>query len=161
MQRIIFFKLADESFRTPKLFASLLAAFALLLFFVSVTQAFESWDNLKAVNSCLSGIENYQSNPEEFTLCQKMADDSFGFNIRLDQVKKNFTVPSFISISAKDWYLTKKQIMIALLQPIAWMLFWAAILILSLGIYRAGKIVIPIKQAIQELPKEHHIKHKK
>lgn len=137
MDKMIFFKLGDETIRMPKFVGAFLAIVAVLLFFSSGAKMFESWDNIKAINSCLSSIGGYSSaEPEKFLVCQSMAKNAFDFNIRPDQS-----------------VLSNKQIAIALLLPVAELFFWLVVLIFALGLYNSGKIVIPVKQSVREIKK--------
>ncbi len=132
VDKVHFFKL-PSGLRTPKLFGAFLAVVALLLFFQSGALMFETWENLKLVNSCYSSAQALPSFSED---CRALAKDLLGLSVRPDQVS-----------------LGIRQMFIAFVGPLASMFFWIIVFLAGIGLYESGKIINPIQQSVRQMKK--------
>lgn len=132
MRRVMYYSLAGRDVHISKLIGAFIIVVALLLFFKSGANMIDSWDNVKFVNACL---KNVAGDEEKFIVCQDQALKSLDVYIRPGQDELN-----------------TKQFAMALLSPIAWLLFWIVVLILGLFFYRTGAFQIPIEERAAEKP---------
>ncbi len=131
MRRIIYLRCAGKEVHLPKLIGAFILFAALLMFIRSSAAMFDSWDNLKTVNECLS-----RAGGEEpfFGSCQGIAQGALDLFVRPGQTT-----------------LSNRQFWSALLAPIAAILFWLAALFVGYVFYRTGELVVPIEETIKEI----------
>ena len=103
MRRILYFRVAGKEVHLPKLIGAFVLFAALLMFIKASATMFDSWDNLKAVNDCLSRAEGEEP---FFSTCQGLAKGALDVFVRPGQTT-----------------LTNRQFWSALLGPIAAILF--------------------------------------
>lgn len=136
MHRLIYFRVGGREVHMPKLIGAFVLFAALLYFIQASAVMFNSWDNLKEINTCLKEPAN-----DPF-FCQDMAIKSSNLYVRLDQDS-----------------LSTRQFWGVLLGPIASVLVWLAALFIGWIIYKTGDVVLPIEESTVDLPE--HIKRKK
>ncbi|MEK6941568.1 MAG: hypothetical protein AABW85_01810 [archaeon] len=131
MRRLLFFRVGGRDVHMPKLIGAFVLFAALLYFIQASALMFNSWDNLKEVDSCLhdSGVDHFY--------CQDIAFKSTGLYVRVDQ-------------SA----LSMRQFWGVLLGPIANVLVWLAVLFIGWLIYKTGDLVLPIEESERVLPEK-------
>jgi len=101
------------------------------MFIKASATMFDSWDNLKAVNDCLSRAEGEEP---FFSTCQGLAKGALDVFVRPGQTT-----------------LTNRQFWSALLGPIAAILFWLAALFVGYLFYKSGELVVPIEETIRDV----------
>ncbi len=124
--------MAGKEVHLPKLIGAFVLFAALLMFIKASAVMFDSWDNIKAVNECLSraaGEEPF------FSSCQDLAKGALDVFVRPGQDA-----------------LTNRQFWSALLGPISSILFWLAVLFVGYVLYKTGELVVPIEETIRDLP---------
>ena len=132
MRRIIYLRAAGRDVHLPKLIGALILFAAVIMFFQTSAEMFNSWDNVKHVDNCL--------NPSEapFVLgvnCVDMAEQSLDVSIRADQKG-----------------LTLRQKVEAVAPSIAGIMFWLAALFAGYMVYRTGQLVLPLEEEVKILP---------
>ena len=83
MRRLLFFRVGGRDVHMPKLIGAFVLFAALLYFIQASASMFNSWDNLKEINSCLER-NKLGLIPSTFS-CQDMALKSSDLYLRLDQ----------------------------------------------------------------------------
>ena len=131
MRRILYFRVAGKEVHLPKLIGAFILFAALLMFIKASATMFDSWDNLKAVNDCLSRAEGEEP---FFSTCQGLAKGALDVFVRPGQTT-----------------LTNRQFWSALLGPIAAILFWLAALFVGYLFYKSGELVVPIEETIRDV----------
>ncbi|MFH1256050.1 MAG: hypothetical protein V1494_02025 [Candidatus Diapherotrites archaeon] len=139
LKRVVNWRIAGKDVHIPKLIGAFLLFAAIILVVKGGTDMYTSWDNVKAVNTCLSSFdkepwENLQS--YAFFDCQQMAGN-LGFSVSVSQDS-----------------LTPRQMGSALLGPIAAFFFWLAVLIGVYLFYRTGELVVPLEESVQRIRKK-------
>ena len=130
LRRLIYLKVAGKEVHLPKLIGAFILFAALLMFIKASATMFDSWDNLKAVNECLTRAEGEEP---FFSTCQGLANGALDVFVRPGQA-----------------HLTNRQFWSALLGPISAILFWLAGLFVGYIFYKTGELVVPIEETIRE-----------
>lgn len=132
----MFFRFGGRDVHMPRLIGAFVLFAALLFFLQASSLMFNSWDNIKLVNSCLGSPDFDRS------YCQGLAQDALGIYVGPEQVE-----------------LSTRQFWSVILGPIATILFWLAVLFFGWLLYRTGDLVLPIEESIRTMP-EHHAARK-
>ncbi len=138
MRRIILLKVAGRDVHLPKLIGAFILFAALFMFIKCSAEMFDSWDNLKYVETCLADVD--ASAPAELQKaaimdCRETLYKNTGIYLKEGQGKP-----------------TSRQFWSVLLEPIAAILFWLAILFVGWVFYRTGELIVPIEESVRELP---------
>jgi hypothetical protein len=128
------FRLGSRDVHIPKLLGAFIMIGAALMLLQSLTVMFDSWENVKAIHSCIDAANSGNASIE---ICQTQA--YYAFNILL---------------KANQYRLTDLQITSGLLPPIANVFFWVAVFIVGLVFYRSWKIAVPIEERTFEFKKK-------
>jgi len=131
----MYFRIAGKDVHIPKLIGAFVLFAAFLMFVQVSAQMFDSWDNMKAIKSCLAQADannkRMEPGPDIFPTCQDISNNSVGLYLRPGQTD-----------------LSSRQLFSVLLGPIAGILFWLAILFIGYVLYRTGDIVLPIEEKV-------------
>ncbi len=114
----------------PKLFGAFLMIGAALMLLHSLTGMFDSWENVKAIHSCLDAVHTHAATIQD---CQVQADYAFDLLLRANQRR-----------------MTDLQLVYGLFPGIANVFFWVGGFIVGMILYRSWKIGIPIEENILE-----------
>lgn len=127
------FRIGSRDVHLPKLLGAFIMIGSILMLLQSLTLMFDSWENVKAIHSCIDAANSGTATIQE---CQTQA--YYAFNILL---------------KASQYRLTDLQITSGLIPPIANVFFWVAVFIIGMVFYRSWKIAIPIEEQTYELGK--------
>jgi hypothetical protein len=140
MRKVMFFRFGGKEVHLPRLIGAFILFAALLMFVKSSADMFNGWDAMKTSEDCIKGIDTslpQQLQQEQFRDCA----DTLYFN-------------TSIYLTEGQASPTSRQFWGALLEPIASVLFWLAVLFLGWMLYRTGEIVVPIEEIVREIPEE-------
>lgn len=138
MRRVISLRVAGKNVHLPKLIGAFILFAALFMFIRSSAEMFDSWDNLKYVETCLGKVD--ASAPAEL---QKAA---------ISDCRETLYKNTGIYLKEGQGKPTSRQFWSVLLAPIASILLWLAILFIGWVLYRTGELVLPIEESVKELP---------
>jgi len=130
LRRVIFFRFAGRDVHMPRLIGSFILFAALLMFIASAAGMYNSWDNLKYWDKCLT----------------KVTDDPSYQDCRTDLLNN-----TGIYMHSGEGKISAREFWEVLLPPIAWMLVWIGILFAGWMLYRTGELVLPIEENIREI----------
>lgn len=151
MRRLIFLKVAGKDVHLPKLVGALILTVAVLMFVKASADMFDSWDNMKAFESCMGSVGKCDTTPaddiwtvqdpcqenewqDDYDACRYDLYDATGTFLRSGQTK-----------------LTSRQFWSGLLAPIAGFFFWLAMLFVGWVLYKSGQLVLPIEETVRIL----------
>ena len=126
MKRIFFLRIGGKNLHLLKLIGAFVLFAALLMFFQAGAGMFNSWDALKAYPACIGGVQSQS----DFEGCRTALHYNAG-----------------IFPAANQAELSSRQVWFALLGPVAQVLFWAALFIFGIILYKTGRIILPIEEA--------------
>ncbi|MFA4907114.1 MAG: hypothetical protein WC602_02490 [archaeon] len=126
LKRIFFLRIGGKNLHLLKLIGAFVLFAALLMFFQAGAGMFNSWDALKAYPACIGGVQSQF----DFEGCRTALYYNTG-----------------LFPSAGQAELSSRQVWFALLGPIAQVLFWAALFIFGIILYKTGRIILPIEEA--------------
>ena len=135
MRKIMYFRVAGRDVHLPKLIGAFILFAALLMFVQASANMFDSWDNLKFYDKCISSVDTANSisqQQDDYAYCTDVLYRSTGIVVKGDDLR-----------------LTARQFWGGLLSPIASILFWLAGLFVGYIFYRTGDIVLPIEEDIK------------
>ena len=138
MRRVISLRIAGRNVHLPKLIGAFILFAALFMFIKASADMFDSWDNLKYVETCLSKVDvttTAELQRAAINDCRETLYKNTGIYLKEGQGKP-----------------TSRQFWSVLLGPIASILFWLGILFIGWVLYRTGELVLPIEESIKELP---------
>lgn len=122
----------------PKLIGAFVLVVAVLLFFKAGAEMFDSWEAIKEFPECISEIRGTDSVAQlQFMDCKESLYKTTG-----------------VQLQGRETKLNVKQSWIAVLGPMAEVLFWAAVFVFGLMIYKTGTIELPFIQTIYEFPEK-------
>ena len=131
-----FFYFGKSRVFLPKLLGSFILLLAIVMFVVSSGHMFDSWDAMVKYPACVSkiGTQTDQVAMLQYLDCKESLYNITGLQLRPDQPR-----------------ITSRQFVITLLSPIAELLFWAAVFVLGLFLYKT-RVVRPdfTKQNLKE-----------
>lgn len=136
MKKVVSFLGTGKNVHLPKLIGAFILFAALLMFVKVSAEMFESWDNVKAANACLTAADD----EAKFLFCYNYANESLGVTVRPEQEK-----------------LTGRQFWQVLLGPIVSMLIWLAVLFVGWLLYRSSHLVFFVDE--HSPMKEHFPEH--
>ncbi|MCX8158376.1 MAG: hypothetical protein N3D73_01785 [Candidatus Diapherotrites archaeon] len=138
MKRVVYFRLGSREIHMPRLIGAFILFASLLMFIKASADTFNSWDVLKNYEKCINNIDSalpIDLQSSEADKCKQYLKDNTGLSLPPYQAKP-----------------TVRQFWSALLAPIAALLFWLAVLLVGLVLYRTGDIILPIEETVKELP---------
>ncbi len=126
----------DRYIVVPKLLGATFILISVIMLVYSSMQAFAAYDRVKDVRACVSSA----STVAQYAVCvQKgMAAGVYVYTPK-DFDPSNTAVPS-------------DELWSAILPQIAWWFFWLAVFIVSIVVYRMGKLMIPVEEAVAYIP---------
>ncbi|HLC45689.1 MAG TPA: hypothetical protein VJI67_02345 [archaeon] len=127
MHRVVFLKVGGRNLHLLKLLGALLVFVAFLKVLSGAADVFESTSSINAVNDCLASAEL-----EQKAVCQEQAAYFFGPG------------PAVPRLSQES--LSLKQVTTIASGPLVSMLWWFAILVFGLMLYKAGRVFVPIEE---------------
>ena len=131
-------KVAGRNVHLPKLIGAFILFAALFMFIRASAEMFDSWDNLRYVETCLANVDASASAEIQEAAVQDCRDTLY----------KN----TGIYLKSAQGKPTSRQFWSVLLEPIASILLWLAILFIGWVLYKTGELVIPIEESVRELP---------
>jgi len=129
MKRVIFLKVGGKQLHLPKLIGALIIFGALFEIMYSAAALFEATDSISAVNACLSSATTIS----EISVCQLQAKNALNIFPRFSQTQLN-----------------SRQIFMPLAEPMVSMLFWLAVFVFGVLLYKTGKLYLPLEEQIEE-----------
>ncbi|MBN2127676.1 MAG: hypothetical protein JW703_04810 [Candidatus Diapherotrites archaeon] len=145
MRKVMFFRFGGKDARTPRLVGAFILTAAVLMFFASVASMFDNWDAVKGVNDCLSSFE--------------ASDYTSEYSVQLNDCRTTLFNKTGLYLKPGQLKPTLRQSIQVLLEPIAMVFFWLAVLFLGWLMYKSGDLVLPVEMIVRE-PKEHEYKKK-
>ena len=129
----------------PKLLGSFILLLAIVMFVVSSGNMFDSWDAMVKYPNCVSkiGTQTDQVAMLQYLDCKESLYNITGLQLRPDQPR-----------------ITSRQFVITLLSPVAELLFWAAVFVLGLFLYKT-RVVRPDFAKYSEKPAAKPFRKKK
>ncbi len=127
----MFFRFGGKDARTSRLVGAFVLTAAVLMFFYSIAGMFDSWDAVKDLGECLSSVDASEYNTmyqSQVLDCRTTLFHKTGLYLKPGQGKP-----------------TLRQSVQLLLQPIASVFFWLAVLFLGWVLYKSGELVLPIE----------------
>ena len=129
MRRIIFLKVGGKQLHLPKLIGALIIFGALFEIMYAAAALFEATDSISSVNACLSSATNIS----EVSVCQMQAKNALNIFPRFNQTALN-----------------SRQIFMPLAKPMVGILFWLAVFVFGILLYKTGKVYLPLEEQVEE-----------
>ena len=141
-----FFYFGKSRVFLPRLLGSFILVLAIIMFVVSSGHMFDSWDAMVKYPSCVSkiGTQTDQVAMLQYLDCKDSLYNITGLQLRPDQPR-----------------ITSRQFVITLLSPIAELLFWAAVFVLGLFLYKTRIIRPDFAKHLEEPAARHFRKERK
>ncbi len=140
-----FFYFGKSRIFLPRLLGSFILLLAVVMFVVSSGHMFDSWDAMSKYPACVSqiGTQTNQVAMLQYLDCKDSLYNITGLQLRPDQPR-----------------ITERQFTITLLLPIAELLFWAAIFVLGLFLYKTRVVKPDFAESDLKKPAARHFKKK-
>jgi hypothetical protein len=136
LRKVMFFRFGGKDARTPRLVGAFILTAAVLMFFASVAEMFDSWDAVKDLDSCLVSVNavNYDSE----------------YKFQVQDCRDTLYYKTGLYLKPGQGQPTLRQSVQVLLKPIAGVFFWLAILFLGWLFYKSGELILPVEMNVQE-----------
>ena len=145
MHRLMWFRIAGRDVHLPKLIGAFILTASLLMFVASIAGMFDAWDSVANYKSCISGVDaslgNYDGQIQD---CRDTLHKQTGLYLMVGQ-----------------WEPTLRQTVQILLEPIAGVMVWIAVLLFGWVLYKSGDLVLPIEQVSREVKEKKAVKRKR
>lgn len=153
MKRVILLRFAGRDLHIPKLVGALILAAAVLMFFKASADMYDSWDHLKAVETCMESVGVCNPNPDPNLSAWEVSDPctTDEWQVDYDTCRADLYNSTGVTLRTGQRSLTTRQFWSALLQPIAMFFFWMAIVFFGWMIYNTGRLTLPIEETIMKI----------
>ena len=139
LHKTILLRLGGRNFQWTQVLGVFLAIITVLMLIKSAAVMFDSWQSVRDFNKCVefSGVND---------LVNLTGSDQLLAELRYQDCKNSLYDLTGAQIPALQSSMTSRQTATALVEPISWFFFWAALFMLALFFLFNKYIVIPIEE---------------
>ncbi len=128
----------DRYLVVPKLIGATFILISVIMLVYTSIAAFAAYDHIKDVRACVAAAQT----ATQYSVCvQKGMAAGIYVYAPKDFDPEHTAVPS-------------DEVWSAILPQLSWWLFWLAVLVISIVIYRVGKFMIPVEESVAVVPVE-------
>ncbi len=128
----------DRYLVVPKLIGATFILISVIMLVYTSIAAFAAYDHVKDVRACVAAAQT----AAEYSVCvQKGMAAGIYVYAPKDFDPEHTAVPS-------------DEVWSVILPQLSWWLFWLAVLVISIVIYRVGKFMIPLEESVAVVPVE-------
>ena len=139
LRKTILLRLGTKEFQWTSVLGIFLGIITVLMLIKSAAVMFDSWQTVRDFEKCIdrSGVNDFADlSSSEQLLAQ----------LRYSDCKESFFDITGAQLPALQTKLTSRQVITALVEPVAGFFFWAVLFLLSLSLIFNKSIVIPIEE---------------
>ena len=139
LHKTILLRLGGRDFQWTQVLGVFLSIITVLMLIKSAAVMFDSWQSVRDFNKCaeLSGVND---------LDVLTGTDQLLAQLRYADCKDSLFELTGAQVPALQKSMTSRQVATALVEPIAWFFFWAAMFLLGLFFLSSKAIVVPIEE---------------
>lgn len=139
LHKTILLRLGGKNFQWTQVLGVFLTIITVLMLIKSAAVMFDSWQSVRDFNKCaeFSGIKDLDS---------LAGSDQLLAELRFQDCKTSLYELTGAQIPAMQESMTSRQIATALVEPIAWFFFWAAVFMFALFLLFNKYVVIPFEE---------------
>jgi len=136
---MILLRVGGRNFQWVQVLGVFLAIITVLMLIKSAAVMFDSWQSVRDFNKCVefSGVKELDS---------LVGSDQLLAQLRFSDCKDALYELTGAQIPAMQTSMTSRQVATALVNPIAWFFFWAALFMLGLFFLFNRAIIIPVEE---------------